>query len=158
MPQSCDIRLSCAPTAAPVLRPSQAGAAVHIAVLALCGTALLAAFVFTPGQDGLSLLGLRWPTRCWLHETVGIRCSLCGMSRSFCALAHGDIAAAFQFHRLGPALFVLFCLEVPYRLYALAIGLRAMPKPLRRLHTVLAWTACAAVVVNWLCYLGGLAL
>lgn len=158
MPPSGDITLSCVPTAPPTLRPSQTGAALHIAILAICGTALIAAFVFTPGQDGLSLLGFRWPMRCWLHETFGLRCSLCGMSRSFCSLAHGDLPAAFTFHRLGPALFVLFCLEVPYRLYALAAGLRAIPGPLRRVHTTLAWTACAALVVNWLRYLGGLVL
>jgi len=158
MPPSGDITLSCVPTATTAVRPNQTGAALHIAVLAICGTALIATFVFTPGRDGLSLLGLRWPMRCWLHETLGIRCSLCGMSRSFSSLAHGDIASALAFHRLGPALFVLFCLEVPYRLYALAASLRTIPGALRRLHTVLAWTACAALAVNWLCYLGGLVL
>ena len=43
---------------------------------------------------------------CWLHAAFGIDCPMCGMTRSFVALAHGDLGAAFRFHPAGPLLFV----------------------------------------------------
>lgn len=43
---------------------------------------------------------------CWLHAALGIDCPMCGMTRSFVALAHGDLGAAFRFHPAGPLLFV----------------------------------------------------
>jgi len=130
----------------------------HLVPLLFCGTALVAAFVLTPGEEELSFLGFRWPFYCWLHETLGIRCALCGLSRSFCTLARSDLAAALGFHRLGPLVFALFCLEVPYRLYALALRPRPLNTKLVTLH--IGWVACvsAAVIVHWIVYLGGLLL
>lgn len=43
---------------------------------------------------------------CLSHTLLGIDCPMCGMTRSFVALAHGDIAASFAFHPAGPLLFV----------------------------------------------------
>lgn len=43
---------------------------------------------------------------CWLHAAFGVDCPMCGMTRSFVALAHGEVAAAFRFHPAGPLLFV----------------------------------------------------
>ncbi len=142
----------------PALQSNDVETIFNVMVLIGCALVLLAAFVFSPGEHGLSLFGFRWPFGCRLYETFGIRCSLCGMSRSFCSLAHGDMAAAFRFHRLGPALFVLFCLEVLYRLYALATGTQPVHQKLKRLHVGIVLTACAALLLNWLSYLGGLAL
>jgi hypothetical protein len=101
---------------------------------------------------------LRWPFSCWLHDMTGIQCGLCGMSRSFCSLARGDLAAGVHFHRLGPVVFALFCLEIPYRLYALAAGRRGVNARLARLHVRVAVLVCAAILVNWMVYLGGLIL
>lgn len=135
--------------------PERAG---HIIALAMCVTALAGAFLLRPSEDGLSLLGCRWPFHCWLHETLGIRCALCGLSRSFCSLARGDVAAGLHFHRLGPVVFALFCLEIPYRLGALAAGDRGVNARLARLHLCAVGLVCAAVLVNWMVYLGGLIL
>ena len=121
----------------------------HVAVLLFCGAILAGSVVLTPGEAGLSLLGYRWPFTCWLYETIGIRCALCGMSRSFVALAHGDLSAALRFHRLGPAVFALFCLQVPYRLYALALRPKPMNAWLSRLHVGLVTLIGVAVFVNW---------
>ncbi|UCD50129.1 MAG: DUF2752 domain-containing protein [Phycisphaerales bacterium] len=134
------------------------GAAGHVTVLLFCSTILACAAALTPGEEGLTLLGYRWPFYCRLHETLGIKCALCGMSRSFCALAHGDAEGGLQFHRLGPLVFVLFCLQIPYRLYALAIRSRPVHTKLVRFHIGLVTLASAAVFVNWIVYLGGLLL
>jgi hypothetical protein len=128
----------------------------HLIVLLACAAVLAASVVLQPHEQGLSLLGYRWPFYCWTHETLGIRCALCGMSRSFCSLAHGDLGASFEFHRLGPFLFAFFCLQIPYRLYALAIAPRTIDRRVAKVHRGLAIGLCAAIACNWLVYLEGL--
>ncbi len=137
---------------------SETATVAHVTILAVCLAVLGCAALLTSAQDGLTLFGLRWPFSCRLHDTFGIRCALCGMSRSFCALAHGDLAAGLAFHRLGPAVFILFCAQIPYRLYALAIRPRPISRWLTKLHTGLALLIGLAVFANWLIYLGGLVL
>jgi hypothetical protein len=51
--------------------------------------------------SGASLGGL-----CWFRSVFDLDCPFCGMTRSFVALAHGDIAASVRFHPAGPLLFV----------------------------------------------------
>jgi hypothetical protein len=155
MTQACDITALCVAGVVKSLAPAHFDRVCHIAVLAVCGAALVCAAVLRPSDEGLSFLGLRWPFSCWLHDTLGIRCALCGMSRSFSALAHGDIAASVQFHRLGPAVFAMFGLQIPYRLYALAVGPKHVSGKLARWHIGLVVLLCLAVLVNWFVYLGG---
>jgi hypothetical protein len=130
--------------------------ACHVTVLAICGAILAGSAVLTPHAESLTLGGIRWPLHCWLHATFGIRCAMCGMSRSFCALAHGELGASLAFHPLGPAAFVLCALQVPYRLYALAIRPRRVRLGWRRLHIGFALVLCGAIIVHWIIYLGGL--
>jgi len=152
-----------------VLRPERAlamrgcatqrhAAVAHAVAMALCVAAIAGAFLLRPSADGLSLPGCRWPFTCWLHEALGIRCALCGLSRSFCSLARGDVASGLHFHRLGPVVFALFCLEIPYRLGALAAGGRGVNARLAKLHLCAVALVCAAILVNWMVYLGGLIL
>ena len=128
----------------------------HAVVLSLCAGVLAAAFALRPHAEGVTLFGCAWPWRCWLHELFGIQCALCGMSRSFCSLAHGDIRASLAFHPLGPALFAVFCCEIPYRIRALLT--RPGPREiwLVRIHAGLVLLVCAALLFRWLFYLGGL--
>lgn len=133
-------------------------AVCHVGVLVFCGAILACSALLTYNEEGLSLAGYRWPFTCWLHETLGIKCALCGLSRSFCALAHSDLHAALHFHRVGPAVFALFCLEVPYRLGALAIRPRRTSPWPSRLHVGLVALVGIAVFANWTLYLGGLLL
>ena len=158
MTDACDIIAVQGSRPSASLSTPGSDAVYHVAVLLFCGAVLAGAAVLTPGAEGLSLLGYRWPFYCWLHETTGIQCALCGMSRSFCSLAHGDLSAGLQFHRLGPALFVLFCLQVPHRLYALAIRPRRISTWLNRLHLGVVALVCVTVLANWIIYLGGLLL
>lgn len=134
------------------------GAAYHGVLLSACAAAIAGAFVLRPDEQGLSLLGYRWPFYCRLHETFGIRCAFCGLSRSLCSLAHGNISASFRFHLLGPVVFVLFCLEIPYRLCGVLRHGQRIPRGLTRIHFLAISVVGAAVVVNWLGYLGGLIL
>lgn len=133
-------------------------AVCHVVVLAFCAAVLACSALLSYSEEGLSLAGYRWPLTCWLHETTGIKCALCGLSRSFCALAHGDLRASLHFHRLGPAVFALFCLEVPYRVGALVVRPRRMSAWMNRLHIGLVALVSVAVLANWTLYLGGLLL
>jgi len=128
----------------------------HGIVLLLATAPLAAAFVLQADEEGLSLLGYPWPFHCWLHNVVGIKCALCGLSRSFCCLAHGDLRASLSFHPLGPAVFAVFCFEVLYRLRALVVHPAPVGKRLARLHLGLAALTYSAVLVHWLFYLRGL--
>jgi len=158
MTNACDTAII--PDSRPSASLSATGsdAVCHVGVLVFCGAILACSALLTHSEEGLSLAGCRWPLTCWLHETLGIKCALCGLSRSFCALGHGDLGAALHFHRLGPAVFALVCLEVPYRLGALAIRPRRMSPWLNRLHIGLVALVGVAVLANWTLYLGGLLL
>ncbi|MEO8503317.1 MAG: DUF2752 domain-containing protein [Acidobacteriota bacterium] len=62
-------------------------------------TALLAALalrIYPLAEDGKSSL-------CFVRRFVGLPCPGCGMTRAFAALAHGDLAAAWHWHPLSPA-------------------------------------------------------
>ncbi len=128
----------------------------HAVVLSFCAGVLTAAFVLRPHTESVTLFGCAWPFHCWLHDLLGVQCALCGMSRSFCSLAHGDIRASLAFHPLGPVLFALFCLEIPYRLRALLMRPGPWETWLVRTHMGLVALVCAAVFFRWLVYLGGL--
>jgi Protein of unknown function (DUF2752) len=46
--------------------------------------------------------------QCPLRSLTGIPCPTCGMTRSFTAIAQGDLGQAVQYHLFGPAVFILF--------------------------------------------------
>jgi hypothetical protein len=62
---------------------------------------------------GVSLLGLElsFPD-CQFQAIFGFPAPSCGFTRSFLALAEGDIATALQYHLLGPFFFVFFAVMV----------------------------------------------
>jgi hypothetical protein len=130
--------------------------AFHVVVLVVCASILAASWVLRAETENVSLLGFTWPFHCWLNETLGIRCALCGMSRSFCSLAHGDIAGSLTHHAVGPALFALLCLQVPYRIYALTIHPHQIGTVLVVTQRTLAAAIGATLLLHWLLYLGGL--
>jgi len=82
------------------------GRALDLGCAALVAAQLGASAWLVPAGDqvmlpgGSSIGGL-----CWFRAVFRIDCPFCGMTRSFVALAHGDVAAAFQFHPAGPLLF-----------------------------------------------------
>ena len=63
------------------------------------------------------------PAACLSRTLLHVDCPGCGLTRSFVAVAHGDFAQAFALHRLGPLLFLLVFLQVPFRAYAILRGL-----------------------------------
>ena len=124
-------------------------------ILFVCIALMVGAFAFTLDEAGLSLFGLKWPLHCLLNHLFGVKCALCGLTRSFTTMAGGDWAGAFGYHRLGPVLFSLVAFQIPYRIWALAASPKKVGKQFRRIHAGLIALVLTAVMVNWLIYLGG---
>jgi hypothetical protein len=130
----------------------------HIIILILCVVILTASLLFRVSEAELYLFGFKSPLRCFLYHTVGIKCALCGLTRSVCSLAHGNFRQALNFHLFGPAIFALISFQIPYRIYALIIHPKKMNRKLIKIHLSLAVTISILIIVNWLVYLGGLIL
>lgn len=130
----------------------------HVPILLLCLVILAGSWLLQADENGVHLFGFKWPMRCFLYDTFGTKCALCGLTRSFSSAAHGNFDKAFEFHRLGPAMFAFVALQIPYRIYALIIYPNRVNKIVTRVHMAAAVVLLAAVLVNWLVYLGGLIL
>ena len=130
----------------------------HIVILLLCAAILFFSLLLHIKEGELYLFGFKWPHRCPLYEIVGIKCALCGLTRSFCSLAHGNLLASIRFHTLGPLIFAFACFQIPYRIYALVIRPKKMNRKLTKINLSLTVMLLAAIFVNWLIYLGELIL
>jgi hypothetical protein len=84
------------------------GRVLDLGLAAVSAAQLVAAAWLVPTTTGgvATSDGTPLGALCWLHAAFGIDCPMCGMTRSFVALAHGDVGAAFRFHPAGPLLFV----------------------------------------------------
>ena len=59
------------------------------------------------------------PPMCGSRALLGIECPGCGLTRSFVALASGDLSESFRFHRLGWLMFLATASQIPYRIVRL---------------------------------------
>lgn len=128
----------------------------HVIILAVCVAALAAALLLKADDAGVYILGWKLPLKCSMHETFGLRCASCGLTRAVCYAAHGDIASAFRMNAIWPAVFVVILLEIPYRLAALALWPRRFVRPVEIVHAAIILIAAAAVIGNWMLYVAGL--
>ena len=76
------------------------------------------------GMPGLKSKGLWLALPCVFHSVTHLPCLTCGLTRSFVSTAHGDLAAALEFHLLGPALFMLVFASALYLAASLVTGRR----------------------------------
>ena len=95
-------------------------------------------------------------TLCFLRQWTGFPCATCGMTRSFCAVARGDLGAAVRHHPLGPLTFLVFVLLL-VRSAGIALTGRRWLDGLAR---VLAWClapAAALLLAAWIWRLAAIA-
>ena len=79
--------------------------------LARAGAAVIAAsFAYAPWVN-------HGPVICPMRLIFGIPCPGCGLTRSFCAIARGNLSAAFGYHALGPVLYLVLLIAVPLLAY-----------------------------------------
>lgn len=87
-------------------------------------------------------------TVCLFELTTGYRCPVCGMTRTFAFMGHGQFARAWQMSVPGVLLY-LFCLfEIPLRGIWMLRG--RMPRVLRVLEPVLFATVGAVDAIFFL--------
>ncbi|HPD46344.1 MAG TPA: DUF2752 domain-containing protein [Anaerohalosphaeraceae bacterium] len=128
---------------------------VNAAVLFLCLGLVLVALVLTVDEVGVYFFGIEWPLHFVMERLFGVKCAFCGMTRSFSAMAHGKAAEAFSYNPLGPAVFLFVVLQIPYRIWVLAISPRPVGRVIGRVHAATAAALLTAILVNWLIYIGG---
>jgi hypothetical protein len=130
----------------------------HAIILAICVFIIIGAFVLNGDEAGVYFFGFALPMQCPLHQAVGLKCSLCGLTRSVCLFAHGNFSQSFKLHAIGPAIFAFIVWQIPYRMWAIYVHPRQVNRKLVTLNSVWFAVLLAAIFVNWLIYLGGLVL
>src|SRR6478752_10538865 len=119
---------------------------------------IAASFLLRRGES--ETITLAWPKielppLCASRALFDIECPGCGLTRSFVALAAGDIQESWQLHRLGWLLALAVVGQIPYRLYALR-QLRETGSPVQPLWPKLFGNfLIAALIINWLLKITG---
>jgi hypothetical protein len=84
---------------------------------------------------------------CLMHAWTGLPCVSCGMTRSFCALAHGGVAEAVAFHPLGPVVFMVLAAVLVRSAGVAIFGRPCLPRLRRGMILSVPVLALAALVI-----------
>jgi hypothetical protein len=125
----------------------------NYAILIVCIVVVAISMTCQTDDLGISIFGFKWHLHCMSKHLVGINCALCGMTHSFCAIGHGQLAKGFEYHRLGPVLFCFILFQIPYRMSLVALKVRRRSF-IKKANVYFAIVTLAALIVNWLVYLG----
>jgi hypothetical protein len=86
---------------------------------------------------------------CIFHTVTGLPCPFCGGTRSFAAMAHGNIAGAAHVFPIGPLLFVALVAAVIYSTWAVVTGRRLHLTMDRKLVRILTAVGLLVLATNW---------
>ena len=130
----------------------------HWTMLALAAAIALASSLLHVGDEShvsvLGRQGLTLPPMCGSRILFGIDCPGCGLTRSFVALAHGDVAGSFHFHHLGWLVALAVLAQFPYRTYKLRELRTSVVE--RRWPAWFGQTLIALLIINWLAKMAGI--
>jgi hypothetical protein len=106
---------------------------------ALAALAIVGSFLYRPGD--LPAFAI-----CWFRALTGLPCPGCGLTRAFCAISHGEFAAAWKFNPFGFLFYLLAVLLVPWPFIR-----RRWPRigRIERHKLVGVWMPIALVVILW---------
>ena len=90
--------------------------AVHLGILAACAAIVLLSMILEPSSEALHLFGVEVPPLCMWKNLTGTDFLGCVLTRSLTYMGHGQIAHAFDLHKLGPLFFAFVAAQVPWRL------------------------------------------
>ncbi len=112
---------------------------VDLVLYGMALVAICASFVIAPDDlvDG--------PVICPFRRLTDLPCPGCGLTRSFVALAHGELSAAFEHHPFGPLLFAGLVTALAVKAYVVIGGRPLAPATVRGLRL-----AAAVVIAAWL--------
>jgi len=138
----------------------------ELAAIAFCTAVVVCSGLLGPGGEwhstgervSLTRDGTWVLPACPFHTVTGIRCPGCGTTRSFIAMGHGRLAQAWRHNRIGPIIYLLILVQIPYRVLRLAwpaFGRRTASDGLTL--NALAAAACL-LIANWmlLAFSGGI--
>jgi Protein of unknown function (DUF2752) len=87
---------------------------------------------------------------CLFHQVTGQPCPMCGATRSFVALAHGDIARSLYLYPLAPVLFLAMLIGIGYGGWAMATGKRVRLEMSLATSQRIGLIILVAFALNWL--------
>lgn len=130
----------------------------HLWILGLAVCAILGSFFLQPTDDGrlafpVPFTGttLSLPDTCMSRRLLGMPCPGCGLSRSFVAMSRAEVSSAFRWNPLGPGLYFLCWLQIPYRIGEYLGAGRRFPvweRANQHLHKV-TWVLIFALFFTW---------
>ncbi|MGK2317218.1 DUF2752 domain-containing protein [Gordonia rhizosphera] len=88
------------------------------------------------------------PVLCPFRHVTGLPCPGCGLTRSWVALGHGDIASSFGFNAFGPVFAAIAVVATGLAIWTLIAGRPALD----RLRTALTGRFALGVIAVWLGY------
>jgi hypothetical protein len=91
----------------------------HWSMLVISIVVLVLSFVLSIRESRVACAGLDMPMLCGSQALFGIDCPGCGLTRSFVALADGNLVQSLEFHRVGWFIFLTVACQIPYRWYRL---------------------------------------
>lgn len=92
----------------------------RIFCLGLTSFPLVATWIYRQGYSATFL-------SCPMRSLTGIPCPNCGMTRSFLALAKGDLGESISYHLFGPLLFLIFLIVTVHTATELVMGRKVFP-------------------------------
>jgi hypothetical protein len=95
----------------------------HWTMLWVSTVIVIGSFLLHVGDAGRvapkALPNLPVPLMCGSRACFGIDCPGCGLTRSFVALADGDVPRSYRFHHVGWLIALAVVLQFPYRIFSL---------------------------------------
>jgi len=135
------------------------GRTEHLWILAIAAIALAGSFVLRLSAEGNLVFPIPWlglaiplPQACFSRLIFGVSCPGCGLTRSFVAIGQGDVHSAFLLNPMGPAVYLLCLLQVPYRLaeYFGVGGSNARWTAIKGRMDLVIWAVLVGLLAQWL--------
>lgn len=136
-----------------------AGRPEHLWLFVLAAGAVIGSLAVQTTPDGALRLPMPFisekpclPEVCMSSRVLGVSCPGCGLTRSFVAVAHGRWIHAFHCNPMGPILFVICVLQLPYRFmeyYGIGRSVEWWMAVKGRLDLV-TWFVVVGLVGQWL--------
>lgn len=132
--------------------PRPADRSTNITLLVACSLMVLLPFLFTynPGANEVKVSRFSLPALCASRAYFNADCPGCGLTRSFISLAHGNLEAALKLHRLAPALYLFFLLQIAFRIWSLRGPQSVAYERAGRINHYVGWVLILALLGNWL--------